>query len=178
MSHKFATLFLSFLLCIILIYSCDDGESPPSDAVLISYDQMKTTVGYDWVEAKMDEYNPKEGVISEIKQVYNPEKHSFVIFSKPSCSCDESSIPIAYFLKIIFSAEIPESKYSLYTMQSVKSNHPFTDKITLSALPDMYVITDSVWSVSFRKKMTDYIAGHPNEDTVTYEQLILDELKK
>jgi hypothetical protein len=136
---KYSILFITALIITLTLLACEDTATTTPEAVLMSRSDLKATIGYQWIDAYGNLYNPDTLIINQIKQSYNPDIHTFYLFLQPSCTCRDLTKEPAYLIKVFDRANIPEENYFIYSMGSTETNHPFEDRITISSLPSVYV---------------------------------------
>lgn len=122
----------------LFVLSCNDNSVDPS-AQLYSLEDIKIRPGFNWIELEMDKYNPDPLKIEEIHSNYDVNTNKIYMFGKPSCTCSGDHNQLAYFLKILEEADIPESNFEIYSMGSVSDDYPFVDDFQIKRLPEFFV---------------------------------------
>jgi hypothetical protein len=165
--------FIAFTALALFISSCEDSGSATDEADILYLNTIQTQVGYTWFYEEANLYEPKLEVIEQIKQSFDPDHYFFLIYSQPSCSCEQKQLAFPHFMKVLIDADIPEANFTIYSMQTEKTKHPHEDIVTITNLPEFYLLKDTIVVMDIQKAMRDFIIAHPN-DSITYEELILE----
>jgi len=132
-------LILTILVNLVLI-SCQDPVVHEQNAVKMTKEELKTTIGYEWFYNYWTIYKPDTNITKQIAPVFDSNTHKFIIFVEASCSCRELVKEPADLVKSLDLANISSDYYEIYAMGSIKSKHPFEDKITISTLPQIWLL--------------------------------------
>lgn len=142
-------LFISSILVIGIIISCNNSTAPEPEAVLMSKDELSKTVGYTWFKDLWNYYTPNDSLTSLISLAFDSSNHKFIIFLEPDCTCKELVREPAYAVKIIDEALISSKYYEIYAAGSVKAKHPYQNIFKINRLPFVALIDSNnrVYSV-------------------------------
>lgn len=172
---------LSFFIAAIsfsfLVISCDGTTSVKDEASLLNLNTIQNEVGYSWFYMEAERYEPDPDIIAQIKAVFDPQMHSFLTFSEPSCSCGSRNATFSHFIKVLLEADVPESNITMYSLQNPETEHPYSDVVDFNALPQFYVLKDTTIIMDVQKEKSDFAVQNP-DDTITYEELILEALTR
>jgi hypothetical protein len=161
----------ALLVAVMLVSACTENNTNVT-AEFMTIDGLAKTPGYTWIPLELAKYEPKDSIITEIKENYNPESHSFIVFAKPSCSCPGKHLQTPAFLKTLEVAGIPLDKCEIYSVSSTNNKHPYQDRITLTELPTILVKSrGSFFSVS--ETINNINATNPNASITVEEALLL-----
>ncbi len=171
------TLYITIIVFTfaLLLTSCEDSGSASDEATILHISTIQNQVGYTWFFEEANTYEPIPDVITQIKEIFNPDLHIFLIFSQPSCSCESKQLAFPHFMKVLIDAEIPESNYTIYSLQTEMTKHPHEDIINITDLPEFYILKENIVIMDVQKAMSEFISLHP-DDSITYEELILEAL--
>ncbi len=177
MNNSKILLAVGILLSLIFI-SCQDlfpdPEVPVQDAVKLTKSELKNTTGYEWFNGYWTLYKPDATIADEISLTFDTTIHKIIIFIEPQCSCKELVRTPADLVKVLDIANISEEYYEIYSMGSVKSKHPFEDKLTIKSLPQVHLLKSGEFVYSVLDTFDFYSAR--NQST-TIESIILKALK-
>ncbi|MFP4368234.1 MAG: hypothetical protein ACOC2K_02685 [Bacteroidota bacterium] len=170
---KITNYFTAFFL-IFFALSC--SESPiSSNAEKMTLQEIKKISGFQWFNSEWSSYETNSEFVDSMRTVYDPLKHTFLLFVKPSCTCPGIHNYFPKFAKALDAAGVNESNYEIFMMNSINNNHPNEDIVDLNFLPAFYVLKygNPVYSVmdTFDLRATD-------EMTPILEELIFEGLQK
>lgn len=172
---------LSFFVAAIslsfLFISCEDTTSVKDEASLLNLNTIQNEVGYSWFYMEAEKYDPDPDIIAQIKAIFDPQIHSFLTFSEPSCSCGSKNAALSHFIKVLLQADVPESNITMYSLQNPETEHPYSDVLEFNTLPQFYVLKDTTIIMDVQKEKSDFAVQHP-DDTITFEELILEALQR
>ena len=140
----------AMLVAVMLVAACTENNTNVT-AEEMTIQELAKTPGFTWIPIRISEYTiDNDSIITGIKANYNPELHSFIIFAKPSCSCEGKHNQTPEFLKTLEVAGIPFDKCEIFSVTGTNNKHPYQDKITLTELPTILVMkaNEPVFSVS------------------------------
>jgi hypothetical protein len=129
------------LLTIIIagfLSSCDDEPLQNNkihgfNAEPLTETQISTN--YIWYGPNMAEYTPDVALINEIKNLFKPGEHKFLIYFKPSCQCPETLQLFPETMKVLHAAGIPDSNIKIYSIMSPTTSFPEQDLFKIKDLP-------------------------------------------
>lgn len=174
---KTIIILTAIISILLLLNACEDSNSANDEATILHRSTIQNQVGYTWFYVEVDKYEPNPEVIEQIKATFDPEIYSFLVFTQPACSCESKQLAFPQFMKVLFDSDIPDSNYIMYAMQSEKTEQPHEDIITISNLPEFYVLKDSLVIMNIRQAMSDFVTTHP-DDSTSYEELILEAISQ
>jgi len=161
------------LLAVVLLFSACTENNTNVTAEQMTIQGLAKTPGFTWITLEIAKYTPTDSIITEIKEIYNPELHSFIVFAKPSCSCPGKHLQTPEFLKTLEVAGIPLNKCEIFSVSSTNNKHPYQDKITIKELPTIIVLkaNEPIFSVS--ETINNINATNPNAGITVEEALLL-----
>jgi len=168
---------ISAIFLALALTSCEDSSSASNDADILHLNTIQSQVGYTWFYEEANIYEPIPEVINQIQQTFDTDHYFFLVYSQPSCSCELKQLAFPHFMKTIIDANIPESNYTIFSMQNENTKHPHENIINITNLPEFYVLRDTVVIMDVQKAMLEYMIAHP-DDSITYEELILDAISE
>lgn len=174
MKNHYKFLLLAALL-VSIISSCTDTVSPDPDAKLVTVNEVQGMTGYLWFKTEYDLYQPDAAIVDQIRQNFDNSKHELFFFVKPACTCELSQEPFPHIMKVLDAAGIPESKCVIYSMSSVKSKCPLSERMGVNKLPSIFVAKDTVAVFSV---MDAFNSQKGIDSTTKIEQVLLEGLKK
>ena len=182
MKHKnninLSIILTSILLIFGIFSACtdngQDAESKPAQVMTVT--QIKATVGYAWFEPEFNLYHPVSNILGQINAEFQKNPCQFYIFVNPSCACTGTQKNFPHVVKILDSANIKETSYTIYSMLSYKSPHPYNTIFTLTQLPSFYIIRNQKPVYSVLDSLNYYRALNSNID-YTIEEFVLKGLK-
>jgi len=139
-SMKLARYLVVAVMINILMLSCQDPEVPEQDAVKMTKEELKNTIGYEWFNGHWNLYQPDSTVTEQMNLAFDSTQHKFVLFIEPSCKCRELVKESAHMVKSLDVAGISPSFYEIYSMGGIKSKHPYADKLTIKSLPQLHFL--------------------------------------
>lgn len=172
---------LLLLFCSLLILpSCVD-DTPLAAGEIDKQALLNNEItGYQWYSEIYNTYTVNDSLINELNKLYVPGKHSFILFGKPSCSCDAPQAnTFAELVKVFDAMGIDEVKYKLFSITSTKSEQPYDDILKIETIPAYFVLKDGVpiYSINDTLMYDMTHATGPNNRRLT-EEYLLDALKK
>lgn len=165
-------LFAAIFFVAALAYQCTENVSGDENAILSTEKSIVTIPGYEWYNSIKDLYHPDTTTIKLIKQEFDPQRHRFIVFSKPACSCDEKQRLFAHGMKVLDTAGVDSSHFELFSVKSNKTNHPYMNLFTLNFVPSMILLVDGIPVYS----IIDSVVTNSSDYNIEVE--ILNALKK
>jgi len=128
------------------------------------------TPGFQWFESNVIAYNCDSNILTQLKTSYKPNKHSFLFFEAPACSCDSSQLVSPYTMRILDQMQVDTAHYKFYIMENETKDHPYSSVIKLKRLPSIFLMVDGnpVYSIN------DTLKINPSDRSI--EKIILDAL--
>lgn len=133
-------LFISIIP--IFFISCQETELA-EEGYIIKRNELATSVGFDWFRSRYDEYTPNNVTIENIKNNIQPN-HKFIVFVKPTCSCQGTQLDFPNLIKTFDESNIPVGSYEIWATAKETYSHNYMDIITLNKLPACYLLVDGV----------------------------------
>lgn len=164
-------LFASFI-------ACDETETN-SEAELITYDEIISNINYSWFKGAYQNYVPNDSISTLIKENYNKDEDSFLIFASMACGCGEE-VEFAKYLKVLRESGV--ESIIIYSMADLDYTYPFKDKFTLTQLPSFFKLTNGEIVYSIIDSLNNFKDINNPEAEITdssavIEQAILDALQ-
>jgi hypothetical protein len=175
MTKIFALLTAVFVSAII-INSCDNNPVKVT-AEKIDIATLSKTPGYTWYEDQFKLYQPNQVQINEIVQKFNPAIDKFCIYVKPSCSCAGTLQQFPAFMKILVSANVPDSCYEIYSMSSSSNDHPYMSMYKVNEIPSFFLLKSASPVYSISDTLT-FLKSNSETSAVTLEELVSKSLNK
>lgn len=174
MKYLKRTILFVFSISILLI-SCVTEEEPAVVSKL-TVSELQIATGYEWFQIRVDEYIPSQAVIQNIKQSFDTTKHKFVIFAKPSCSCEVQQKIFPQSMKVIFEAGISEQYFEIYSMPRITLDQPYSSVYTVMYLPAVVLFEHGIPKYSVIDTINKIKMYYP-DSTIIIENQILESLK-
>ncbi len=169
-------IYLFALVLVMSLNSCVDNT--PADATKVSKaDLMASKItGFQWFNDVYKDYEEKTIFFDAMAENISNE-HSFILFGKPSCSCDKNSAEsYAKIVKILDSLGA-EGRYKLFVANSYKADHPYKGQCNINSLPAYFILKNGVAVYSVYDSLKKY-STLPKESKKEFEEYILEGLKK
>lgn len=169
---KISIIYLFAVIFSIVFSSCTSTEE--EEAIVLDIQKMREDYisGYDWFSFEYEDYTIKSAYLEDLKNNYDNSIHSFLIYSKPSCSCGPEYRKTAQFIKVLDSIGVETNNIQLYSVGNNNYSHPYKDKITLNNIPAFIVLKNNVPVYSINDTIIQYNNARFIEDC------LLDALKK
>lgn len=135
-------ILLIFLLLSMFFYSCKETELV-EEGYIIERNDLYTSVGFDWFRERHNAYQPNSVAIEQIKNSFRPN-HKFIVFVKPTCSCQGTQFDFPSLIKTFDEANIPAENYEIWAVAKEHYKHNHMDIIDLKKLPACYLVVDGV----------------------------------
>ena len=169
------------IMMILVIYlffvRCSD-DNTVSDAIPYKIEDLNKLPGYGWFYGEYDKYNVDTNTVKLIQQRYNPSIHKILIYSMPSCACPGRKYErFPQFYKILQSVGISNDQVEFYSLNSLRSRHPYDSVIIVTTLPAFYVIKQGKPVYSLADTM-DYNIYYGKPYPIKLEELLLEGFKK
>lgn len=171
--NKLIGLLLAIVVSSIL-FSCQEPTVPVQDAVKMTKEQLKSTIGYEWFNGYWNLYKPDTNVTKDIATTFDPNVHKFVLFIEASCSCKELVKEPAEVVRVLDDAKVNSDYYEIYTMGSTQSKHPYEDKIKIKSLPQVWLVKSGEFSYS----ILDTFSYYKNRQFKKIEVITLEALQR
>jgi hypothetical protein len=165
-----AILFLFAILTIVLA-SCSNTEEP-ANTELMTIEKIEATPGYSWFKPRYDDFKPDSLMLLKIKAAYNINTDIFILYAKPSCSCEDAMKIFPNIVKTLDSAGVPPSNILIYSMQNANSPQPWQSKLKVNSIPAAYLLRDSMPVYSIIDTI-NYLKKNDPNDLTSIETLIL-----
>lgn len=136
-------------VAFIALSACSENSVSPTDAELTTVSKLEATPGFGWLTDELNNYQPNQDYIDQIRNSFQPSTQKFLIFVKPSCSCVGTHQQFPAFVKTMMAAGIPDSCYQIYAMTALSSVHPYQNMINLKQIPSFILMNNqqAVYSV-------------------------------
>lgn len=133
------------ILTALFLFGASCNEDPvAADAKQMTLSEIQNVPGFEWYANEKNEYMINQKWLDDIIEEFDPQLHSFLIYAVPSCNCEGKPLLFPPFMKILEEAGITENYFEIYSMNSVDSKHPYSEKVRVNHLPAFYVMKDSV----------------------------------
>lgn len=167
-------IYFILIALILLLLSCNE-YSTNVEADLTDYESMIRQPGFQWIPVRQNDYEPLPDKIDSIKKYYKSSEYSFLIFAKPSCTCEGPHNQLAYLFKIFELSEIDYNDSEIYAMNSIRNIHPYEDTLKINDLPAFFVLKNGEPFYSIRDTLTKRVEESQNKDKtlegILYEAL-------
>ncbi len=158
------------------LVACSDTATAP-DAIGYKIDELSNLPGYGWFQEEYNLYDVDTNKINTIRQVFNPQEFKIIYFTRPSCSCPGSHKSFPAINKILNEAGVPIENMEFYSLNSLKSRHPYDSLFQLSYLPSFVIMKNgkAIYSVI---DTLNYNVYYGIEYPRKYEDLLIEGFKK
>ncbi len=155
------------LLVSAFLISCYEDE-PEYVTRLVEREDLNLTPGLTWFQAKVESYNCEPDILVQLKSGYNKDKHHFIFFASPSCSCDSLQLASPYIMRVLDQIGVDSLNYEFYVMENETKDHPYKEIITLKRMPSIFLKINGIPVYS----INDTMQLNPNGRS--FEQIVLD----
>ena len=156
----------------VVFISCSD-ENTNINAEKMTFEELEKTPGYTWFSFEIDKYEPENNVVLDIKEKFDPSKHRFILFVKPSCSCPGKHLQSPGFVKTLENAGISIDKCEIFSMSSATNLHPYMDIIKINELPAIIVMKGDMPVYSVSDTVNKSLVYNPNASLKVEQALLL-----
>lgn len=130
-------------MAFVFLISCEDSPNQYT-AQKMQIDNLVKTPGYSWFDVEYNAYEPSQQIVDEIKNNFDQQKHKFLVFLKPACSCPGTHKLFPAFVKSMRMSDIPDASIEYYSMRSNRDAYPYSELFTLNELPAFIVLKDGI----------------------------------
>lgn len=125
---------------LLIILSCSDDNGVTPNAELVTFDEIITKTGYLWFSDEYQAYEPEMSKVEEIANNFDPSTEKFIVFAKPSCTCNGDHYYFSKFMRVIDEAGIDHSNLEIYAMSSKDNKHPYQDILEIKKIPAFFIV--------------------------------------
>ncbi len=160
-------LLAAFSLSVLGLWSCN-SEVPPTDAQLVTVQELNSSAGYAWFPSETGIYTPNPAIVNQLKTSFDTNAHKVTVYVKPTCSCKGTQKLFPQVMKTLMAANIPMRCITIYSMRSSSDKHPMMDKFVVTTLPVFYITRND----SIRSSIMDVDYTGDNADTLTLRAIL------
>ena len=177
---SFNKIIMLVFMAMALLAACDDNDTVER-AEYVTMDELLKLPGYEWVTYEMKDYSPDPVMVSDIAEAFDINRHRFLFFLKPGCTCIDPEVPLAWMFKTLDEADISDFYREIYIMKDKDIEHPYQDNFQLNRVSSYLLMdmTDTTVILSLRDTIDQIIFYSP--DSLKYlniEELVLHALQK
>ena len=165
---------LLLIICIFsfLFISCEESKLK-EEAYKIERSELDNSLGFDWFRQNYNDYTPNPNSISVISSEYNSD-YKFVIFVKPTCSCQGTQFDFPHLVKTFDNSNVPTSSYEIWSCAKESYEHPYMAQLKIMDLPACFIFKNGVPVYS----VLDTFNLRNLSDTVMVEDIIMEAISK
>ncbi len=168
--NRIKIVLISALIYSIFLFSCEDTIPAQDDAVKFTSEELRNSTNWEWFNGFWNLYHPDSTITKEIESAFDSDADRFYIFIQPECICEEPAKEPADLVKALDESNIDEIYYEIYSMGSIKTRHPFDDKIKIESLPAAYLFKSGEPVYSIIDTFNFYFLGNYK----SIESIVLD----
>ncbi len=128
--------YLLFLFAFIV--ACNDSPVI-NEGVQHTLASFRVEPGVSWFDLHYQEYEPNDSLCNLIKEQYDSETYSLVMFTNYLCDCNEYSTYLSQIAKIYSYCDIPDSNITIFLMTATDDETPYKGQITINSFPEAYL---------------------------------------
>jgi thioredoxin-related protein len=164
-----------FALCILILFSACEKNDPENVARKATLEEIKQNPDFAfWFIPAYNDFNISQSLVQEIKNNFDTEKHSFLIYAEPSCLCGTDYLKFPAFIKVLDSAGISNDFYQIFVVQNEETRHPHSDMFRLQNIPTFIILKEGKFIYSVSDTLLKYnFRTEPNK----LEEILLEGLK-
>lgn len=160
-------LLAAFTISMFGVTSCTT-EAPPTDAQLMTIQELNSSAGYAWFPSETSLYTPNAAIVNQLKTSFDTNTQKITVYVKPACSCKGTQKLFPQVMKTLFAANIPMRCVTIYSMRSSADKHPMMDKFVVSTLPVFYITRND----SIRSSIVEIDYTGDNADSLTLRAIL------
>ncbi len=130
----------SILMLLLLVWSCSETSN---DAIEVTVGEVRNMPGYEWFGPLFDNYNPIAEEVTELAANFDSNMMKFIVYARPSCSCDMNVSIFPQIMKTLFVAGIPDTCLRIFSMRDKYSENPYKSKLTINDLPAAFLVVSN-----------------------------------
>jgi hypothetical protein len=130
---------------LALFISCSDSTTDPVDktATKVSVDELKSQPGFETFQTSYNTYTPDIEYVDSLKSVFKSSDDQFYFYLKLDCQCNATTKLFPRMMKTLDAAGINHENINLYVMLDETYSYPEKDFITVTDLPQLFVMHGS-----------------------------------
>lgn len=157
----------AFTISLFCLSSCT-SEAPPTDAQVMTIQELNSSAGYSWFPSETGLYTPDAAIVNQLKTSFDTNTQKITVYVKPACSCKGTQKLFPQVMKTLMAASIPMRCVTIYSMRTSADKHPMMTKFVVNTLPVFYITRND----SIRSSIVDVDYTGDNADSLTLRAIL------